>query len=132
MTNSYGHDLAGILRRQRISIPLTLRELSCKSGVSSSHLGRMERGERLPSGRILRKVAAALNLEEDYLLTVAGYRSPPSADELEHGQGHQVMALDPYIARMLAQEPVEVQHTIIGILSILKSVARGMGERVQH
>lgn len=33
--------------------------------------------------------------------------------------------LDPYVASLLASQPVEVQRTVIGILSILKSVAKG-------
>jgi len=35
-----------VLRRERVRIPLTLQELSAMSGVSPSHLGRIERGER--------------------------------------------------------------------------------------
>jgi hypothetical protein len=36
--------------------------------------------------------------------------------------------LDPYVARVLAQEPVEIQRTIIGILAILKSVAKSVSK----
>ena len=36
--------------------------------------------------------------------------------------------LDPYVARVLAQEPVEVQRAVIGILTILKSLAKGMSK----
>jgi len=35
-----------------------------------------------------------------------------------------VCDLDPYVARVLAQEPVEIQRTLIGLLSILKSITR--------
>ncbi|GAI09680.1 unnamed protein product, partial [marine sediment metagenome] len=38
----------------------------------------------------------------------------------EYGLGR----LDPYVGRILSQEPVEVQRTVIGILSILKSIAK--------
>ncbi|MFC1904606.1 hypothetical protein ACFLXT_02450 [Chloroflexota bacterium] len=34
--------------------------------------------------------------------------------------------MDPYVARVLSQEPVEVQRVIIGILSMLKSIAKSM------
>jgi len=44
--------------------------------------------------------------------------------ETEIGTGR----LDPYVARVLAQEPVEVQHTIIAILSIYKSRTRTQGK----
>jgi len=35
-------NLGKIIKRQRIAIPLTLKELSARSDVSSSHLGRVE------------------------------------------------------------------------------------------
>jgi len=109
-------------RQYRVAIPLTLQELSIKSGVSPSHLGRIERGERFPSARILRKIAKPLGFKEDELMTLAGYLSPkPATKEEEIPAGR----LDPYVARVLVQESVEVQRTVIGILVILKSIAKG-------
>jgi len=32
---------------------------------------------------------------------------------------------------MLAEEPVEVQRAVIGILSLIKSIARGMAQEVK-
>lgn len=69
------NDLGTMLKRQRLAVPLTLRELAATSGVSSSHLGRIERGERFPSAHILRRIAKPLGLEEDELFTMAGYLS---------------------------------------------------------
>jgi hypothetical protein len=34
--------------------------------------------------------------------------------------------LDHYVGRVLSQEPVEVQRTVIGIISILKSIAKAV------
>ena len=121
-------DLSKIIRQQRVIIPLTLQELSAKSGVSPSHLGRIERGERFPSAHILRKIASPLGFEENELFALAGYLSPqpPGIDKTNtvySGQG-----LDPYVARVLSQETVEMQRAIIGILTILKSIARGMSK----
>ena len=48
--------LSEVLRQQRVMMSLTLAELAERSGVSSSHLGRIERGERFPSARTLRKL----------------------------------------------------------------------------
>jgi transcriptional regulator with XRE-family HTH domain len=126
--NMETNNLNKIIRQQRVMIPLTLQELSAKSGVSPSHLGRIERGERFPSAHILRKIAAPLGFEENELFALAGYLStqPPGiaeANTLYSGRG-----LDPYVARVLSEEPVEVQRAIIGILTILKSVARGMSK----
>lgn len=117
--------LGGILKQQRISLSLTLQELAGKSGVSASHLGRIERGERFPSAHILQKIAKPLAFEEDELFTLAGYLSPQSPMIAEKAPPYGSERLDPYVARVLAQEPVELQRAVIGILSILKSIAKG-------
>ena len=128
MDSNYKNHLGGIIKQQRISLPLTLQELTAQSGVSASHLGRIERGERFPSAHILQKIAKPLGFEEDELFTLAGYLSPQSPMIAEKIQGYSDERLDPYVARVLAQEPVETQRTVIGILTILKSVAKGIGK----
>ncbi len=124
------NDLGKILKQQRITVPLTLQELAATSGVSSSHLGRIERGERFPSARILRKIAKPLGFDEDELFTLAGFLSPQTSGVAEENGAKYSAArqLDPYVARMLAEEPREVQRVVIGILSLLKSVARGLAK----
>jgi transcriptional regulator with XRE-family HTH domain len=119
-------ELGRILKQQRVTMPLTLQELAAESGVSSSHLGRIERGERYPSARILRKIARPLGFDEDELFTLAGFLSPQPAGVAEDaGKRYNSRQLDPYVSKMLAEEPVEVQRAVIGILSLLKSVAKG-------
>ena len=107
---------------------LTLQELAAKSGVSSSHLGRIERGERFPSARTLRRIAKPLGFEEDELFTLAGYLSPQSPMVAESSPAYSGERLDPYIASVLAREPVETQPAVIGILSILKSIAKSLSK----
>jgi transcriptional regulator with XRE-family HTH domain len=122
-------DLGKILKQQRVTVPLTLQELAAASGVSSSHLGRIERGERFPSARILRKIAKHLGFDEDELFTLAGFLSPQNPGVAEEGGSRYTSRqLDPYVAKMLAEEPTEVQRAVIGILSLLKSVARGIAK----
>ena len=120
MTNNM-NDLGKMLKQRRVMIPLTLVELAATSGVSVTHLGRIEKGERFPSAHILRKIAKPLGFEESELFSRAGFLSPAAESQGEHNFGQ----LDPYVAGILSQEPVEVQRTVIGILSILKSVAVG-------
>ena len=120
------NNLGEIIRQQRITVPLTLQELAATSGVSSSHLGRIERGERFPSASILRRVAKPLGFEEDELFTLAGYLSPQSPGIAESNRNYSSGRLAPYVAQMLAQEPVDVQHAVIGILTLLKSIAKGI------
>jgi transcriptional regulator with XRE-family HTH domain len=117
-----------IIRQQRVTLPLTLQELANKAGVSPSHLGRIERGERFPSARILRKIARPLGFDEEELFTLAGYLSPQPSAVSEGGASYSSAQLDPYVAKVLAQESTEVQHAVIGILAILKSIAKSMSK----
>ena len=115
-----------ILKQQRISLPLTLQELASKAEVSASHLGRIERGERFPSAHILRKVAAPLGFDENELFTLAGDLSSKSPQAAERVPSYGSGQLDPYVARVLSQEPPEVQRAVIGILTMLRSIAKSM------
>jgi transcriptional regulator with XRE-family HTH domain len=126
MTNNNNKYLGRILKQRRIMIPLTLRGLAAISGTSSSHLGRIERGERFPSASVLRKIAKPLGFEESELFSLAGYLSPQPSSPDERSADYSGGRLDPYVGRILSQEPVEVQRTVIGILSILKSIARAV------
>ena len=122
--NNNGKYLGRILKQRRVMIPLTLRGLAVVSGTSSSHLGRVERGERFPSASILRKIAKPLGFEESELFSLAGYLSPQLSSPNEGNADYSGERLDPYVGRVLSQEPVEVQRTVIGILSTLKSIAK--------
>ncbi len=124
MDNVKRTGLGELIRQQRVSIPLTLQELASLSGTSPSHLGRVERGERFPSARILRKIAKPLGFEENELFTLAGYLSPQPSTNSEAQPSYSGGQLDTYVSRVLAQEPVEIQRAVIGILSILKSIAK--------
>jgi len=126
--NSSMESLGTIIKQQRITTPLTLQELAARSSVSASHLGRIERGERFPSARILRKIAKPLGFEEDELFTLAGYLSPQLSSIAETNPSYSGSRVDPHVASMLAQESVEVQRATIGILTILKSIAKSLAK----
>lgn len=115
-----------VIKRQRVTVPLTLKELSEATGISPSHLGRIERGERFPSARTLRKIARPLGFEEDELFTLAGYLSPQYPAMAEANAGYNREQLDPLVARTLAKESIEIQRAVISILTILKSIAKGI------
>jgi len=117
------NDLGKILRQRRVMIPLTLQELAQASGVSPSHLGRIERGGRFPSARILGRIAKPLGFDQAELLNLAGYLVAETPSEVETPRGQ----LDPYVATLLSQESVEVQRAVVTILSVLKSMAKGSG-----
>jgi len=121
-------NLGKIIKQQRVVVPLTLQQLAAMSRVSASHLGRIERGERFPSASILRRIAKPLGFDEDELFTLAGYLSPQPPGIAEAHPEYSGGRLDPYVARVLGQESVDVQRAVIGILSILKSIARSLAK----
>lgn len=124
--NGNSTSLGRMLKQQRLMIPLTLRKLAAITGISPSYLGRIEKGARFPSASILRRMAKPLGFDESELFALAGYLSPPTPgiEEIsaEFGRGQ----LDPYVSSVLSQEPIEMQRTVIGILSILKSITRAL------
>ena len=112
-----------LLRQQRVTMMLTIRELSALSGVSSSHLSRIEKGHRFPSASVLRRIAAPLGFNETELFCLTGYLSPGLLSTGKENSIAPAGQLDPYVAEVLAREPVPVQRTVIGLVSILKSIA---------
>lgn len=119
-----GSDLGKVLKHQRLMTPLTLRELASVSGVSASYLGRIENGDRFPSASVLKNIAAPLGFDEEEIFALAGYLSFTPAGIEEGPPGYRGGRLDPYVSRILGDEPVEIQRTVVGILTILKSIAR--------
>ena len=125
--NGNCRDLGRIIKQRRLAVALTLCELAASSGVSPSHLGRIERGERFPSARVLSRIAKPLRFGEDEIFALAGYRSHRlMAVDPEAGLEDGARKLDPVVAGMLAQEPLEVQRAVLVILSLLKSIARSI------
>ncbi len=120
------HDLGRMMKQRRMAVPLSLRELATASDISASHLGRIERGERLPSARILRRIAKPLGFEEKELFTLAGFLSSTPSDDAKEKSDHTVSRLDSYVSKVLAEEPFEVQRCAIGMLSILKNLAKSV------
>ena len=113
-----------MIKQLRVAVPLTLRGLAVTSDVSVSHLARIERGERFPSARILRRIAKPLGFDENELFTLAGLLSSTPSDDAEEETGHTISRLDSYVAKVLAEEPFVVQRSVIEILSILESLAK--------
>ena len=121
MTTDNRSDIGKIIKQRRVMIPMTLQELSHTAGVSSSHLGRLERGERFPSAHILRKIAKPLGFEEAELLTLGDFLSPQPDAVIENTSGRR---LDPYVSAVLSEESVEVQRAVVAILAVMKSMAK--------
>ena len=82
--------LGELIRTQRQQAELTLRELAARTNVSNPYLSQIERGLHEPSVRVLKAIAAALNLSAEQLLQQAGLLegheppqppAPPSVEE---------------------------------------------------
>ena len=72
--------LAGkIIKEQRKRLSLSLDQLSKLSGVSVAHLGRIEQGKRIPSTRIIQKIAEPLGFDLYELLVMTGHLLPGSS-----------------------------------------------------
>jgi len=123
-SGSNGADFGRMIRQQRLMIPLTLQELTRQTGVSPSYLGRIERGERFPSATILQRIAKPLGFDVNELFALAGYLPPQPTTISESQPGYGGNHLDPYVCQVLAQEPPGIQRAVIGILSILKGIAK--------
>lgn len=124
MVDNRSKGLAPILKQQRISLSLSIGELAVRSGVSTSHLSRIESGKRFPSALILRKIAKPLGFDENELFILAGFLSRYPSTITENDLASSNKRLDPYVANLLAKEPMEIQRAVIGILSILKNLGK--------
>jgi transcriptional regulator with XRE-family HTH domain len=127
--NDLGKVLGTVIKRQRVMVPLTLLDLARLSGVSTSYLARIERGERYPSARVLRQIAKPLGFDEDELFVLAGYLSRDGHTEVKQSsRSYYYEGLDPYVARALSQQSIETQRSIVGIINILKSISSNIAE----
>ncbi|MBA7581634.1 hypothetical protein ES708_23542 [subsurface metagenome] len=75
------NNLGVILRVRRKEKGLTLTQLSSLSGLHHSHIARLERGERFPTGRTLKKLAEPLGFSELELCKLAGFIPRDAADD---------------------------------------------------
>ena len=75
--------LGHFIRTQRQLAQLSLRDLAARTNVSNPYLSQIERGLHEPSVRVLRQIAAALNVSAETLLAQAGLQdeAAPSASE---------------------------------------------------
>lgn len=68
------------LQERRIEMKLSIQQLSQESGISASHISRMERGLRTPSPKTLEKLAPFLRVEYITLLKIANLLNNPQSN----------------------------------------------------
>ncbi len=106
---------------------MTLRDLSLKSGVSQSHLARIEQGGRFPSAKVLRQISRPLGFNEGELFTLAGFLSVKSLEDTDE-QVSPYTKINPLVAKMMSQETEEVQLALLGLIRVMKNLRVSVNE----
>ena len=91
-----GEELGALLRRLRGD--MSLRDVNRVTGVSSSYLSRIERGDRLPGPSLLRKLASVYNVDSQDLIRRAGHQGRPDVhpdEALDVERAYQYVLSDP-------------------------------------
>lgn len=73
--------LGSFIRERRTQAQYSLRDLADRANVSNPYLSQIERGLHAPSVRVLKAIAAALNVSAESLLVQAGL-----LEEAEEGE----------------------------------------------
>lgn len=82
---------ASVLKRKRIERVLSVRELAKMAGINHDAILQIERGERQPQPRTIRKLAAALDVAPAALLL----REALSPEELRpHGTDDEAVSCE--------------------------------------
>ena len=86
--------LGGFIRERRKQAQYSLRELADRANVSNPYLSQIERGLHTPSVRVLKAIAAALNVSAESLLVQAGLLES-SSDETPGASVEDAIRADP-------------------------------------
>jgi transcriptional regulator with XRE-family HTH domain len=73
--------LGAVIREQRKQAELSLRDLAARTNVSNPYLSQLERGLHEPSVRVLKAIAAALNMSAEALMVQAGLLDGPDGGD---------------------------------------------------
>jgi transcriptional regulator with XRE-family HTH domain len=104
--------LGALIRAQRVTAGLTLRELSTRTKVSNAYLSQIERGLHEPSISVLGAIAAALGVSLEALLARSGLLVPK-----EGGRA----ALVPDTEAAILGDPQLSEPQRVALLSIYRS-----------
>jgi transcriptional regulator with XRE-family HTH domain len=107
--------LGALIRAQRVTAGLSLRELAERTKVSNAYLSQIERGLHEPSISVLGAIAAALDVSLEALLARAGLLVPEGEDERAAG----ALVRDTEAAILGDPELSEAQR--VALLSIYRS-----------
>jgi transcriptional regulator with XRE-family HTH domain len=107
--------LGALIRAQRVTAGLSLRELADRTKVSNAYLSQIERGLHEPSISVLDAIAAALDVSLEALLARSGLLTP----EDERDRRGTALVRDTEAAILSDPELSEPQR--VALLSIYRS-----------
>jgi transcriptional regulator with XRE-family HTH domain len=107
--------LGALIRAQRVTAGLSLRELADRTKVSNAYLSQIERGLHEPSISVLDAIAAALDVSLEALLARSGLLAP----EDERDRRGSALVRDTEAAILSDPELSEPQR--VALLSIYRS-----------
>lgn len=81
------------IKRERLAMNLTQRELANRVGVGVPHISKIEAGRENPSDELLRKLAAVFRIDSDELLLVARRVPPDLVEKLAEDPGEGIKFL---------------------------------------
>ncbi|GLO65006.1 helix-turn-helix domain-containing protein [Oceanobacillus kimchii] len=80
--NEKRNKIGRFIKKYRQEKEMSLRALSEITGISFSHVSKIERGEHTPSKETISIIANKLDLDENELLIMSGYTPNNGLDEL--------------------------------------------------
>jgi transcriptional regulator with XRE-family HTH domain len=105
--------LGALLRAQRVSAAMSLRELAARTNVSNAYLSELERGLHEPSLRVLRAIAAALDTPLGSMLVNAGLLDDAGPGQRPDGVSETEAAI--------LRDPALNQPQRVALLSVYRS-----------
>jgi transcriptional regulator with XRE-family HTH domain len=109
--------LGALLRAQRVSAAMSLRELAARTSVSNAYLSELERGLHEPSLRVLRAIASALGTPLGPMLASAGVLGDSGPDDRRAGVSEAEAAIlrDPALSEPQRVALLSVYRSFVGI-----------------
>ncbi len=104
--------LGSFIRERRKQAEYSLRDLADRANVSNPYLSQIERGLHTPSVRVLKAIAAALNVSAESLLVQAGLLEG-SEDDADLPSVEDAIRVDPKITDDQKQAMLAVYRSYI-------------------
>lgn len=115
-----GPRLGEVVRAARENLGVSRAELAAHAKVTLGYLGAVETNLRIPSAKVLERIAARLDLRLDELLALAG-RLPPAVQRLIETDSTALAVLQAMIALRRAERRQ--------VLALAEELARGRDGR---